>query len=171
MNTLTTFIYDKLSLRLTFLLITLICVFLMLGGVFFQYVLGLAPCPLCITQRVFICAVGATALLAFFLNPQTVLRRILAFVGIIFAVIGGSVSARHTWLQSLPEELAPACGPGLSYMFEVFPLWQALELLFRGDGNCADVVWSFLGLSIPAWTLVWFVILMTLNVWQLFRKS
>lgn len=171
MNKLTSSVYNKLNLRLTFLLITLICVFLMLGGVFFQYVMDLAPCPLCITQRVFICAVGFTALLAFILNPQTLLRRILASTGIIFAIVGGAVSARHTWLQSLPEELAPACGPGLSYMFDVFPLWQALELLFRGDGNCTDVVWSLLGLSIPGWTLVWFVILMALNGWQLIRKA
>lgn len=148
-----------------------ICVGLMLGGMYFQYVMDLAPCPLCITQRVFICTVGFVALLAALQCPGRTGVRIYALLGLMSSVIGGGVSARHTWLQSLPEELAPACGPGLSYMFETLPFRDALEVLFRGDGNCADISWSFLGLSIPGWTLFWFIILAGINIWVFYRPT
>jgi protein dithiol:quinone oxidoreductase len=87
----------------------------------------------------------------------------------LLCIAGGSVSARHVWLQSLPPDQAPACGPGLAYLFESFPLTEALALLLRGDGNCALVGWSFLGLSIPGWTLVAFVVIAAIAVWNCVR--
>lgn len=129
---------------------------LMATGYFMQYVKGLEPCPLCITQRFFIVLAGAIALAAALHNPR---RRgcMLYASGIALAcVAGGSFSSRQLYLQSLPPDQAPACGPSLSFMLETFPLSKTLELLLRGDGNCAEVVARFLGLSIPGWTLVAF---------------
>jgi disulfide bond formation protein DsbB len=60
------------------------------------------------------------------------------------------------WLQNLPADQVPECGPGLEYMLNAFPLTEALSLVFRGSGECADVQWVFLGLTIPGWTLVIF---------------
>jgi disulfide bond formation protein DsbB len=42
-------------------------------------------------------------------------------------------------------------------MLNAFPLTEALEMVFRGSGECAEVQWSFLGLSIPGWTLLIFI--------------
>lgn len=158
------------SSRLTFLIIFLGCAGLMLVGLYMQYAMDLHPCPLCITQRVFIIAVGVSALLAFIVNPRRLGTRIFAFLGFLFAVIGGSFSSRQLWLQSLPEDEVPACGPTLDYMLNNFPLTEALSVLLRGDGNCAEVAWSFLGISIPGWTLVAFIGLALFNIWQMFRK-
>ena len=72
-------------------------------------------------------------------------------------IAGASFSGRQVYLQGLPEDQVPACGPGLSYMLETFPLSKTLAAMLKGDGNCAEVVWSFLGLSIPAWTLLAFL--------------
>jgi len=159
------------SARLTFLIIFLGCAGLMLTGMYMEHVMDLYPCPLCITQRVFIVAVGLTALLAFLFNPKQTGRRIFAVTGIIFAVIGGGVSIRQLWLQSLPEGEAPACGPDIGYLLENFPLWDAVSVMFRGDGNCAEVTWTFLGISIPGWTLVAFIGLIGFNVWQIVRRA
>jgi disulfide bond formation protein DsbB len=159
------------SIRLTFLIIFLGCTGLMLTGFYMQYVMELYPCPLCITQRIFIVAVGLTALLAFFINPRPVGRRIFAVLGILFAVIGGSFSSRQLYLQSLPKDQVPACGPDLAYLLENFPLADALSVLLRGDGNCAEVQWTLFGISIPGWTLVAFVGLVGFNLWQLLRRS
>lgn len=158
------------STRLTFLIIFLGCTGLILVGFYMQYVMDLHPCPLCITQRVFIVAVGLTGLLAFIVNPKRLGTRIFSFLGLLFAVIGGSFSARQLWLQSLPEDEVPACGPSLDYMLDNFPLTEALSLLLRGDGNCAEVTWTFLGVSIPGWTLVAFIGLALFNIWQMFRR-
>ncbi len=158
------------SVRSSFLIVFLGCAGLMLGGVYFQYVLDLAPCPLCITQRVFICAVGLAALVIWAINPATLWKNIFAVINILLAIAGGGVSARHVWLQNLPEDQVPTCGPGLSYMFEALPLAEAFSVLFAGDGNCANVVWRFLGLSIPAWTLVAFTGLVLFHVWIIIRN-
>ena len=160
------------SVRMTFLLVAIACTVMMLIAIFyFQKTLELDPCPLCITQRIFIILVGLISLAAFFHHPSVVCRRVYAGLITLMALIGAGVSIRHVWLQSLPEDQVPACGPGLSYMFETFPLAEALSLLFQGDGNCADVVWSLLGLSIPGWTLVGFIGLVAVGLFQLFRKS
>lgn len=86
------------------------------------------------------------------------------------AAIGSGFSLRQLYLQSLPPDQVPACGPDIAYMFENFPLLDAVSLLLRGDGNCAEVAWTFLGLSIPAWTFIAFVGLIAFNLWQFFRK-
>lgn len=158
------------STRLTFLIIFLGCVGLMLTALYMQYFMDLYPCPLCITQRVFVIAVGVTALIAFIFNPKTLGRRIFAVLGILLAIAGGSFSTRQLWLQSLPEDQVPACGPDIAYLMENFPLMEALSVLLRGDGNCAEVSWTFLGISIPGWTLVAFIGLALINAWQLMRK-
>lgn len=158
------------SSRLTFLIIFLGCTGLILTGLYMQYFMDLYPCPLCITQRVFIVAVGLTALLAFLLNPGKVGRRGLGVLGIVFALVGSAFSLRQLWLQSLPEDQAPACGPDIGYLLDNFPLMDALSVLLRGDGNCAEVVWSFLGISIPGWTLVAFLGLAGFNLWQVLRR-
>lgn len=158
------------SPRLTFLLIFLGCTGLILTGFYMQYVMHLYPCPLCITQRVFIVAVGLTGLLGFFFNPGSIGRKIYGVVGILFAVLGGSFSTRQLWLQSLPADQVPACGPDIGYLLDNFPLMDALSVLLRGDGNCAEVLWTFLGISIPGWTLVAFIGLVIINLWQIFRR-
>ncbi len=159
------------SARTTFLIIFLGCTGLILTGIlYFQNYLDLYPCPLCITQRIFIIAVGVTALLAFIVDPQRTGRRIFAALGILFAVVGGGFSSRQLWLQSLPEDQVPACGPGVEYLLENFPLREALSVLLRGDGNCAEVMWTLFGVSIPGWTLVAFIGLAGFNLWQFFRR-
>ena len=158
------------SPRTTFLILFLGCTGLILVGMYMQYVMDLYPCPLCITQRVFIVAVGLTALLAFIVNPKTTGRRVFGALGVLFAIGGGAFSSRQLWLQSLPEDQVPACGPSVEYLLENFPLMDALSVLLRGDGNCAEVVWTFLGISIPGWTLVAFIGLAAINVWQIARS-
>jgi disulfide bond formation protein DsbB len=161
-----------LNTRQTNLLIFFGCLSLILIAVFYmQEQLGLHPCALCVTQRIFVGAAGLAALLAFFHNPGKTGVRIYALLGIIASAIGGGVSLRHVWLQNLPEDLVPACGPSLGYMMENFPMQEAIQLLLQGDGNCADVTWTFLSLSIPAWTAVAFAGLIGFNLWQILRRE
>jgi disulfide bond formation protein DsbB len=159
------------NIRQTNILIFFGCVGLILTALVMQYFFEMNPCPLCITQRVFIIIVGMLALIAAIHNSASLGRRIYALLSIISCVIGGSVSLRHIWLQNLPDDLVPACGPSLSYMFESFPISQAINLLMQGDGNCADVVFSFLGLSIPGWTAVAYAYLIGICLWQLLRRE
>ncbi len=156
--------------RYSYLLIWVGCCLLIGIALYMQYQMGLIPCALCMTQRVFIIAIGVTALIAWIHKPQPG-NRTYPVIGIILAIIGGAFSSRHNWLQSLPEDLAPACGPGLGYLMESVPFMEALTVLLQGDGNCAESVWSFLGLTIPGWTLVSFIGLLGINGFILFRTK
>ena len=135
----------------------LACVALMVTALTMQHVLGLEPCPLCIFQRMFVIALGVVMLVAALHDPAQIGRRIYGALIVVLGVLGLVVAGRHVWLQNLPADQVPECGPGLEYMLEAFPLMEALSLVFRGSGECADVQWVFLGLTIPGWTLVVFV--------------
>lgn len=137
---------------------------------FLQQALGLPPCPLCITQRGFVVLVGLFALAAFIHNPSGIGRRIYAGLCTLAAVGGAAVAGRHVWLQSLPADQAPACGPSLDYMLDTLPLSETFALVMLGDGNCAETQWSFLGMSIPTQTLLLFLLLVVLGLWQTARR-
>ena len=81
------------------------------------------------------------------------------------------MAGRHLRVQSLPPDAIPACGPGLDTIMERFPLLEALELVFKGSGECADIDWQFLGLSMPAWVLIWMVLLGAIGLWNNLRQS
>jgi len=158
-----------LAIRPLFFLLFLATIASMGFALYLQHVLQLEPCPLCITQRGFVILVGFFALVAAIFNPRGIGRRILAFLCVAAAAGGAAVAGRHVWLQSLPEDLAPACGPSLEYMLETLPLSETFSVVMMGDGNCAETVWTFLGLSIPQQTLILFIGLLIVSLYQLFR--
>ena len=160
-----------LSTRPVFFLLFLGTAFAMLFAVLFlQEHLGLAPCPLCVTQRGFMILTGLFALLAALHNPGVIGRRLYAGLCVLAAGGGTAVAGRHVWLQHLPEDQVPACGPSLDYLLDTLPLTEALSIIMMGDGNCAETVWEFLGLSIPEQTLAGFLVLCLLSLWQLLRR-
>lgn len=155
-----------LTSRMLFLGLFLACAGLMAFGYYLQYAVGLEPCPLCMTQRVFIVSVGLTGLFGAVHGPRGAGGvRAYGLTGLLFCLVGGAFSVRHVWLQSLPADQLPACGPSIDYILDTFPPMEALEVLLRGNGSCAVIDWSFLGLSIPAWTLVAFTGMALALVW------
>ncbi len=138
--------------------------FLACGGLlgfayYLQFFRDLEPCPLCILQRVAFIALGVLFLAAAIHNPGRPGSRVYGLLIMLAGLAGIVTAARHLWLQNLPPDHVPDCGPGLEYMLEVFPLTETLRMVFTGAGECAEVVWSLLGLSVPGWALVWFVLL------------
>lgn len=162
---------QSLSPRLVNLGLVLLAAFSMIFAVvYLSGYLALAACPLCMTQRVFVVAWGAIALLAFVHNPRDLGLRIYGGLCALMAITGGAVAARHVWLQHLPEDQVPACGPPLEYMLETLPFSETLSLVLMGDGNCAETLWTFMGLSIPEQTLILFVVASLICLWQTFRS-
>lgn len=135
------------------------CAGMMGFALFAQHVMGLEPCPLCVLQRVGTISLGFVFLLAALHNAGRVGARLWGVALLLTAAVAGTVSVRHLWLQSLPPDQVPACGPGLDYMLDVFGLTETLSMVFSGSGECAEVVWSLFGLSMPAWVLICFVTL------------
>jgi disulfide bond formation protein DsbB len=132
------------------------CCSLLAAGAYMQFVEELEPCPLCISQRLAILATGLVFLAAALHNEAT---KIYSIAGAISALIGASISARHVWLQHLPPDQVPECSPGLEYVFKNFPLADTIKLMLTGTGECSQIEGVFLGLTIPAWTFIAFIML------------
>lgn len=128
-----------------------------------QFVQGFEPCPLCILQR-FAFIVIALGALAGLVHASRGPARFV-YGGVVFAggVWGLVTAGRHLWLQSLPPDQVPDCGPGFAFMVEFFSVGEAIREAFTGSGECAEVDWTFLGLSMPGWTLIWYVVLMIIT--------
>lgn len=156
--------------RLVNVLGLLACLVAMGFALYLQHVVGLEPCPLCIMQRIAVFAAMGVLVIAILHNPRAVGQRVYALFGLLAALFGLGVAGRHVWLQHLPADQVPACGPGLEYMLDVFPLKDALSMVLRGSGECATVDWTFLGFSLAELTLLVFVGLVTLFLFQLLRQ-
>jgi disulfide bond formation protein DsbB len=138
--------------------------FALLGVAFYmEYQMGLEPCPLCMLQRIVFLSVGVVSLLSFLTGSYSA-RRFFSWVVVILSLAGAALAVRHLYLQSLPEDQLPACLPGLSYMFDVFPWQEIMQAMIMGTGECGDVVWTFLNISIPGWTLVAFACMALINI-------
>ena len=152
-------------MSLRFGLAALVCAALLGFGFYLQYGQGLEPCPLCLVQRGFFIAVMAVCIVAALHAPRRLGTRVYGIVAALFALGGAAVAGRQVWLQHLPPDKVPACGPDLYFMMENFPLSRALRTLFSGTGECAAVDWTFLRLSIAEWSLFWFVALFLYCLW------
>ena len=145
------------------------CFGLIAFALFMEHVLGLEPCALCILQRIMVILTGFIAVAAAIHNPGLGGIRIYGVLGVLSAVTGAGIAIRHLWLQSLPADQVPACGASLDYLLEVFPLTDVLAMVLTADGSCAKVLATFMGLSIPGWTLIAFAGLIAINIFQIAR--
>ena len=137
---------------------------------FLQRYMGFSPCPLCIFQRIGLIIMGSFALIAALFNPKSKATRLVLWLGSL-AGIGWAtaVAGRHVWLQHLPADQVPSCGPGLDYWLDTLPILQVFKEVFAGSGECASVEWTFMGLSIPEQSLILFSLLLVVHVLILWR--
>lgn len=142
---------------------------------FLQRYMGFSPCPLCIFQRIGLMIMGGFALIAAIFDPKSKIVRLLLWLGSL-AGIGWAavVASRHVWLQHLPADQVPSCGPGLDYWLDTLPMQQVLKEVFAGSGECASIEWTFMGLSIPEQSLILFSILILVHLlilWRIVRPA
>lgn len=173
-------LWHTLSNRWLYLAGALVIAALYAFALYLQYLMRQEPCPLCMIQRFIFIAMLIVFVIAAVHNParntvnnsaaKNLGAKIYGVILTLLAISGASVAGRHIWIQHLPKEDVPACGPGLEFMMSNFPMAEVLQELLHGTGECAEKGWHFLGLNIPEWSLVWYVLL---GVWSLliaFRK-
>lgn len=140
--------------RLSFAVLAAVCASFIGYALYLQHVEYQDPCPLCLVQRGFYLIAMALSIAAA-LHGRAINRYGWA---VALAALGGAGTAvRQVWLQHLPKDQVPQCGPDLYYMLDNFPLAKMFGMLFQGSGQCAEVTWRFLGLSIAEWSLAWFL--------------
>jgi protein dithiol:quinone oxidoreductase len=133
------------------------CVGAMGFALYLEHFRDFEPCPLCVFQRVAMVAAGLAFLAGALHGPVGALRWLYAGLAGVAAAGGAGIAGRHVWLQNLPEDQVPACGPTLDWLIDVMPLQEVIATVLRGDGNCAIIDAAWLGLSLPTWTLIAFL--------------
>ena len=158
------------SFRVAFAAAAAVCAAFLGFAYYAQFHMGLEPCPLCVLQRVAFIALFVVCVVAAIHNPERSGRMAWGVLAGLAAGAGIGLAGRHVWLQHLPADQVPDCGPGLEYMLDTFPLSQTMRMVFTGSGECAKVDWTFLGLSMPEWTLFWFVVFALGALYYGFRR-
>jgi disulfide bond formation protein DsbB len=136
---------------------------------YFQDQLGLEPCPMCILSRFCFIAIAIVALVGAIHGPKNLALKIYGGLMALFAVAGVGISLRHSWLQHFPPKVE-SCGSDLEFLLNTMPLTQVLPKVFAGTGSCSAIDWKFVGLTIPEWAGVWFVIFGAAALWVAWRK-
>ena len=140
-------------------------------ALYLQYVKHQDPCPLCMVQRLIFIAIAIVFGIAVLHGPRRIGERLYATLVTLLALTGIGVASRHIWIQHLPKEEVPACGPGLDYMLDTMPMAKVLKELMHGSGECAEKGWTFLTLNIPEWSLFCYLALGTWAVLIALRKK
>jgi len=156
--------------RLTWLSSILFIVGLLSYAIYIEKTEYLDACSLCLTQRFFYAIVAIGALLGLFMIQNRRWQSLSSIVYIVGAIGGISTAGRQVWLQHLPADKVPECGLGLMYWLENEPVLQTIKLLFQGDGNCAEVDWTFFGFSMAEWSLLFFVTMLVVGVIMLVKR-
>lgn len=147
------------------------CAGMIAFALFAEYVLMLMPCPLCVLQRMAVISLGIVFLVAAVQNPAGWGRRVYALLILLAAGAGVGVAGRHVWLQNLPPDQVPACGAGYDYIMETLPIGEALSVIFTGSGECAEIHWVFLGLTMPAWVIISVAAVGGAGLWNNLRST
>ena len=127
-----------------------------------EHAYGMDPCPLCLMQRIWFFLAGAWAYLSLLHNPRWGIYPLLS---VLSAMVGAGFTLRQLWLQGLPADQVPACGPDMAYMLDAFPLSEILIAMTSGTGDCAKVE-TIIGLAVPGWALLGFIAVVLLTVMQ-----
>ena len=147
-----------------------VCAALLSYAYYVQFDLGIEPCPMCIFQRIVFIVMGIVFLVGAIQNPRDTGRRIYGLILLLTAFVGIGIAARHIWVQHQPPDPFAGCAPGWNYMISNFPLSKTLQMAFTGSADCAQVTWTFLGISMPVWTLVCYLLRGAGAVWAGFRR-
>lgn len=129
--------------------------------------LYLNPCPLCYAQRIALGIIGVVFLFAAFLSRGRVMQVIYGVLLLALSAGGAALSIRHLYLQHAPKGYTANCGKDFYALVESTPFAEAVQTMLLGSGECGEIQWTMLGLSIPGWTLIAFI---GLGVWGFFHN-
>ena len=160
--------WSKVPVRAWFATLGLGCLGLVAVGMELQTLLRLAPCPLCIFQRLLYIVIGLIGLLGFVLPAGRMLWATLAGG---LGLLGFGVAAYQTWMQAYPH-LAPECSFTDPNVIERLVDWLGMQMpsMFLATGFCATRDWEMFGLSMANWSVLIFAGIVAYAAWLFMRK-
>ena len=143
---------------------------LTLGASFYlEFGASLRPCFLCQIQRIFLAVFTLINLVGTLHNSKRGAAYFYGLASIGSAVLGALTAVRQVLLQNAAPDQAADCWPSLHSMIDNLSLWQALQSSFRGTVDCVEINWTLFDLSLPEWSLLFFVGMLILGILQFSR--
>lgn len=138
---------------------------------YFQYIKELSPCPLCLMQR--LATIGLMILFFIGIIRTRPGQKGLFFFQAFFSLAGIYFAARQLWVMHHPSETASTCLPQLQQMIHMLPVRETLKILVLGSDACSEPQWMMFGLSMPGWSLVYFLVVffLILLIYFIFSKK
>ena len=138
------------------------------GGFGLQTFLKLAPCPLCIFQRVIYLTLTALGLIGWLL-PFHAIRQFLGYLVLSLGLVGLGTAGYQTWMQAFPEQFTNACNYTEPNLIEQFVDWLGMiePTLFMASGLCTSKAWTLFGLSMANWSSITFLLITLLSAWRI----
>jgi disulfide bond formation protein DsbB len=144
----------------------IIAFIMIISALAIQLTFNLEPCPLCITQRIIFIVIGALFILFTLLPSNNAYIKLSHLISILAAgLVGVIFSIRHILIQAKIIEIPAECGIDLDYMFENFPFTEAVNLLFKGTGDCSQIDWTFFGITLPQMALLGYIFFITYTIY------
>ena len=143
---------------------------LIVGAYMFEVIGYYDPCPLCILQRWsfgFIALCGALMMIP---GLYLVIKKALLLIAGLFSMSGVIISGRQIYLQNIPSDQVPTCAPPMNFLLDTLPIFEVIQTILLGDGNCAEYDWRFI-LNFAEWAFIFFVFLFFYNLFFLFKKA
>jgi protein dithiol:quinone oxidoreductase len=144
---------------------------LTLGASFYlEYGALLRPCFLCLVQRVLLAAFTLINLMAVIHGPRQYGIYLYGVASMGCALLGAITAVRQVLLQNIPVEQLANCWPSLQHMIESLSFWEALQRAFQGSVDCVEINWTLFDLSLPEWSLLFFIAMLILGAAQFSRS-
>ncbi|EXF91887.1 disulfide bond formation protein DsbB [Pseudomonas fluorescens HK44] len=143
---------------------------LALGASYYlEFSVGLKPCGLCLVQRLFLALFTTVCLIAALHGPKRLACLFYWLLG-LFSSLAGMVAAwRQVVLQSDPVQYVSGCSSDLEVLFTNMPWQCVVKQVFSRAAGCTEISWTLLDLSIPEWSLLFFVGVTVLGAYQIVR--
>lgn len=168
-----TFIANLAFKRSPWLILMLSAFILEVTALIFQYKMDLAPCIMCIYQRTAVLGIFIAGLIGL-TNPKNTFVRISAYIiWSISAIWGYFLAVEHIDMQTNTDPFAFTCDIVPNFP-SFIPLHEWIPSFFAAPGDCGEISWQFLDLSMPVWMQIIFGIysltLITIISTNLFKK-
>lgn len=132
-----------------------------------EYGVGLEPCLLWVAQRFVAVLLTSVSLAAALHGPKYPTSVVYWLLVLVFSLAGVVTAGRHVLLQNIPSDQLLACLPDMPFMLGNLSWGRALQLVFTGTAQCAEVTWTLLDMSAAEWSLLFFTGVAALSVYRL----
>lgn len=160
-----------LTLRKLSILGFSICASVLIGAVIIERFYAVAPCPMCMLQRIVFACLGIIFLIGSLVTFKSILRYFYSISILFFAAIGFAIAIKQFWLQYFAPPQHVSCSASLERLIELYPILDALKIALHGSPECAKIDFTVFTISIAGWSVIIFGLFLILTLYTIYMQK